>query len=95
MEINRDLVEHLANLSRLHFTDEEMEAMRVDLAKMIGFVEKLNELDTTGVAPLMHMSTAQDIYRDDVASEPMDAAAALKNAKSHAEKYFNVPKVIH
>jgi aspartyl-tRNA(Asn)/glutamyl-tRNA(Gln) amidotransferase subunit C len=95
MEINRNLVGHLANLSRLHFTEEEMEAMRLDLVKMIGFVEKLNELDTTGVAPLMHMSTAQDVYREDVASEPIDSFTALQNAKSHAEKYFNVPKVIH
>jgi aspartyl-tRNA(Asn)/glutamyl-tRNA(Gln) amidotransferase subunit C len=94
MEIDKKLVHHLADLSRLHFTGEEMEAMQQDLTKMIGFVEKLNELDTTGVEPLMHMSSVQDIYREDAAAAPMEVAKALQNAESHTESFFNVPKVL-
>jgi aspartyl-tRNA(Asn)/glutamyl-tRNA(Gln) amidotransferase subunit C len=94
MQIDRTLVEHLANLSRLHFTDAEMETMQGDLSKMIGFVEKLNELDTTGVEPLMHMSQVTDVYRADKAAAPMPVEEALGNARQHAEDFFTVPKVI-
>lgn len=94
MQIDRNLVGRLANLSRLYFTEAEMEAMQGDLSKMIGFVEKLNELDTTGVEPLMHMGQVADVYREDLAAEPMPVEKALENAREHAGQYFNVPKVI-
>lgn len=93
MQTDRALVEHLANLSRLYFTEEEKESMQQDLARMIGFVEKLNELDTTGVEPLMHMTRVQDIFRADEPSDPMPAARALENAAVHGEEFFMVPKV--
>lgn len=94
MQINKELVEHLANLSRLHFSEEELMAMQHDLDKMIGFVEKLNELDTTGVEPLMHMSQVQDVFRDDEANAPIPVANALENASVHNDQFFLVPKVI-
>lgn len=93
MQTDRALVEHLANLSRLHFTEAEMETMQQDLGKMIGFVEKLNELDTTGVEPLRHMSQVQDVYRADKAADPLDAEIALGNAEVHGKEFFIVPKV--
>ena len=94
METNMQLVSQLANLARLHFTDEEMKAMQGDLAKMIAFVEKLNELDTQGVEPLMHMSAAQNVFREDEAGNPVEAGIALQNAQNHTESFFNVPKVL-
>jgi aspartyl-tRNA(Asn)/glutamyl-tRNA(Gln) amidotransferase subunit C len=94
MQINKELVEHLANLSRLHFSEAELVAMQHDLEKMIGFVDKLNELDTTGVLPLMHMSQVQDVYRADEALAPMPATSALENASKHNDQFFLVPKVI-
>jgi aspartyl-tRNA(Asn)/glutamyl-tRNA(Gln) amidotransferase subunit C len=93
MQIDRALVDHLANLSKLYFTDEEKETMQQDLAKMIGFVEKLNELDTTGVEPMRHMSQVQDVFRNDVAAAPMHVKEALENAAVHGEEFFMVPKV--
>jgi aspartyl-tRNA(Asn)/glutamyl-tRNA(Gln) amidotransferase subunit C len=65
MEVNEELVSHLANLSRLHFNEEEKKEIREDLQRMISFVDKLNELDTTGLEPVLHMSTegnAKDSY---------------------------------
>jgi aspartyl-tRNA(Asn)/glutamyl-tRNA(Gln) amidotransferase subunit C len=94
MQIDRTLVEHLANLSKLHFTDAEMETMQGDLSKMIGFVEKLNELDTTGIEPLMHMSQVMDVYRADEAAAPMQVEKSLENARQHGGNFFTVPKVI-
>jgi aspartyl-tRNA(Asn)/glutamyl-tRNA(Gln) amidotransferase subunit C len=71
MHIDKSLVAHLSNLSRLHFTEDEMVSMQSDLEKMIGFVEKLNELDTSGVEPLMHMSQVKDVFRADLAATPI------------------------
>jgi aspartyl-tRNA(Asn)/glutamyl-tRNA(Gln) amidotransferase subunit C len=93
MQIDRALVDHLANLSRLYFTEQEKENMQQDLARMIGFVEKLNELDTSGVEPLRHMSQVQDVFRTDEASPPMPAEKSLENAAVHGEEFFLVPKV--
>lgn len=94
MQTDRALIEHLANLSRLYFTDAEMETMQQDLGKMIGFVEKLNELDTTGVEPLRHMSEVQDVYRPDEAAAPMAVEQAVGNAAVHGDEFFMVPKVL-
>jgi aspartyl-tRNA(Asn)/glutamyl-tRNA(Gln) amidotransferase subunit C len=94
MQINRDLIGHLANISRLHFSDEELLAMQNDLIRMTGFVEKLNELETIGVEPLMHMSSVQDIFRNDAPACPMEVSMALENAPVHNGNFFLVPKVI-
>jgi len=56
MEVNDAMVDKLANLARLQFNDTEKEGIKTDLQRMIKFVEKLNEVDTTGVEPLLHMS---------------------------------------
>ena len=61
---------------------------------MIGFVDKLNELDTTGVAPLLHISNNMNILREDIVEGSISSAEALKNAPVHDEQYFKVPKVI-
>src|SRR5882762_7613525 len=65
MEVNDALVEKLANLSRLTFNEEEKQAIKKDLQNMISFVDKLNELDTTGVEPLLHVSDNINILRTD------------------------------
>ena len=61
---------------------------------MIGFVDKLKELDTTGVQPLLHMSELDDVLRDDVVQGSLSRAEALKNAGDNDGTYFRVPKVI-
>jgi aspartyl-tRNA(Asn)/glutamyl-tRNA(Gln) amidotransferase subunit C len=58
MEVNEALVNRLALLGRLHFTETEKEEIRSDLQRMISFVDKLNELDTEGLEPVLHMSSA-------------------------------------
>lgn len=98
MEVNDELIDKLANLARLEFNAEEKEEIKEDLRKMIGFIDKLNELDTTGVEPLLHMSDNVNILRDDDNSANCDMAIsrsdALKNAPLHDEHFFKVPKVI-
>jgi aspartyl-tRNA(Asn)/glutamyl-tRNA(Gln) amidotransferase subunit C len=94
MEVNDALVEKLANLARLQFNDIEKENIRKDLQRMIQFVEKLNEVDTTGVEPLLHMSEEVNVLRDDKVEGSISRAEGLQNAPVHDGEFFKVPKVI-
>lgn len=94
MEVNDALVEKLAHLARLQFDASEKEEIKKDLQKMIAFVEKLNELDTTGVDPLLHMTDEINVLREDEVKGSITREAALKNAPLHDEQFFKVPKVI-
>lgn len=94
MEVNDALVDKLANLARLKFDASEKEEIKSDLQKMIQFVEKLNGLDTTGVAPLLHMSDNVNILRVDEVRGSISREDGLQNAAVHDEQFFKVPKVI-
>ena len=94
MNVNDELVDKLANLARLQFNAEEKEEIKNDLQKMIGFIDKLNELDTTGVEPLLHMSDNVNVLREDEVSGMISREDALKNAPFHDDEFFKVPKVI-
>jgi aspartyl-tRNA(Asn)/glutamyl-tRNA(Gln) amidotransferase subunit C len=94
MQVDDALVEKLATLALLQFDENEKEAIKSDLQKMIGFIDKLQELDTTGVEPLMHMSETVNVLRDDVPGEMLTHEQALRNAPHHDSQYFQVPKVI-
>ena len=78
----------------LQFNAEEKEAIKSDLEKMIGFVDKLKELDTTGVEPLLHMSDHTNVLREDIPANMLTREEALQNAPHHDGVYFKVPKVI-
>jgi aspartyl-tRNA(Asn)/glutamyl-tRNA(Gln) amidotransferase subunit C len=94
MEVTETLVDNLANLSRLQFNPEEKKEIAHDLQRMIAFVEKLLQIDTTGYEPLLHMSDNIDQYRDDVISGQLNRETALANAPSTDDQFFKVPKVI-
>jgi aspartyl-tRNA(Asn)/glutamyl-tRNA(Gln) amidotransferase subunit C len=94
MQVNDELVDHLANLARLSFKPEEKEGIRIDLQKMISFIEKLNEVDTTGVEPLLFMSDEVNVLREDEVQGSITTEAALQNAPRHDGEFFKVPKVI-
>ena len=94
MEVNIELVDKLAHLSRLQFNDSEKEQVHADLQRMIQFVEKLNELDTTGVAPLLHRSDGINVLRDDEVKGSITTVEALLNAPQQDGVFFKVPKVI-
>ncbi len=94
MEVNDELVNNIAQLARLKFEEHEKEEIKVDLQKMITFIEKLNELDTTGVEPLLHMSDSINVFREDEVTGSVTRKEALSNAPHHDEQFFKVPKVI-
>ncbi len=94
MEVNDELVNNIAKLARLEFRDDEKDEIKIDLQKMISFIEKLNELDTTGVEPLLHMSENVNVLRDDQVKGSITKEDAFLNAPNHDEQFFKVPKVI-
>ncbi len=94
MEVNDALIRQLETLSRLEFNDDEREGIRQDLQRMITFVEKLGELDTTHVKPLLHMTKDANVLRNDEALPGISREEGLQNAPAHTATYFSVPKVI-
>lgn len=95
MEVTDKLVDNLAHLARLQFNDQEKAEIKKDLQKMIAFVDKLNELDTSNVSPLLHMSDNVNMLRKDEVKGSVERNEALSNAPEKTDKYFKVPKVIN
>jgi aspartyl-tRNA(Asn)/glutamyl-tRNA(Gln) amidotransferase subunit C len=94
MEVNDALIDHLANLSRLRFDDAGKAGIKADLQQMISFIEKLQEVDTSGVDPLLHMSDNISILREDIVQGSISREEGLKNAPDTDGVFFKVPKVI-
>ena len=95
MKLNEKMVDKLAKLSKLEFNEQEKSSILKDMNKMLAFIEKLNELDTDDVEPLIHMTNEVNILRDDVAENSISREEALKNAPAKDSTYFKIPKVLN
>ena len=95
MQVTNETVDKLAHLARLEFEADDKEKMKADLQKILGFVEKLNELDTTGVEPMVFMTEDHNVLRQDEVRQEITKADALKNAPKADSDYFRAPKVIN
>jgi aspartyl-tRNA(Asn)/glutamyl-tRNA(Gln) amidotransferase subunit C len=94
MEITTQTVDKLSNLAQLQFSETEKEEIKADLNKMIGFIEQLEKIDTKGVEPLLHISDAVNVLREDKIAGSISREDALLNAPSSDGQFFTVPKVI-
>lgn len=94
MKINRELLDKMAHLARLEFDDKDAEKMMHDMTAIINWVEKLNEVDTTGIEPLTSMSHEVNSLREDKIQSQLTAEEVLKNAPRKTDTYFSVPKVL-
>lgn len=94
MTIDKETVEKVATLARLELSETEKEEMIADMSKILDFMAKLNELDTTGVEPLVYMTEGANVLRDDIVKQQITHEEALQNAPKHDEDYFLVAKVI-
>lgn len=94
MLVDDALIDKLSRLAMLQFSEDERASIKADLQKMIGFVDKLKELDTAGVEPLLHMSSNVNVLREDIPGNMLTREAALENAPQHNGVYFMVPRVI-
>jgi aspartyl-tRNA(Asn)/glutamyl-tRNA(Gln) amidotransferase subunit C len=94
MPITREEVEYVAHLSRLALTEAEMERFAVQLDAILHYMEKLNELDTEGVEPMVHGVEAPELVRHDEVGESLPRQEALQNAPESSEGCFKVPRII-
>jgi len=94
MKITKDMVEYVANLARLNLTEQEKERLTEDMAEILAYVDKLNELDTSGVEPTSHVMPIYNVLREDVVKESYDREIILENAPSKEDGCFKVPKVV-
>ncbi|MEY3367355.1 MAG: hypothetical protein RI973_510 [Bacteroidota bacterium] len=94
MHIDRELILKIENLARLELSEAEREQLGADLNKILQMVEKLKEVDTSGVEPLAYISAAGNAWREDVVSGQVDGNSALSVAPATDGAHFLVPKVL-
>ncbi|MBE7175956.1 MAG: Asp-tRNA(Asn)/Glu-tRNA(Gln) amidotransferase subunit GatC [Mucilaginibacter polytrichastri] len=94
MQLDDKIVHKIAQLARLDIPENEHAKLLEDMNRILGFVEKLQEVDTEGVEPLIYMNDEANVFRADAVKEQFPPETALQNAPQHDAKYFRVPKVI-
>lgn len=92
--LNRQEVEEIALLARLALTDDEIERLRGDLAAILAYMDTLQDVDTTGVAPMTHAVPMHLRLREDRIALSLPAEQVVASAPAHVDTYFEVPKII-
>ena len=94
MKLSAQDVEYVAKLARLEVTETEKEKFTAQLNDILLYIDKLNELDTTGVTPMTHAIAVTNAFREDTVLESLGTERALANAPDARGEFFRVPKVI-
>jgi aspartyl-tRNA(Asn)/glutamyl-tRNA(Gln) amidotransferase subunit C len=94
MNITRNEVQHVAKLARLALPEAELDALTGQMDAILHYVEKLKELDTTGIVPTAHAVPMENAFRPDRVKPSIGLEGALQNAPVAADGCFRVPKVI-
>jgi aspartyl-tRNA(Asn)/glutamyl-tRNA(Gln) amidotransferase subunit C len=94
MSVSKKDVEYVAELARLSFSEEEKENLIGDLNRVLGYVEKLNELDTDNVEIIVNPYYIENKFREDEIERSMGLSSVLGNAPDKLEEYVVVPKII-
>ena len=94
MQLNNETIAKIAHLARLEVSEAEKETLLKDMNKILSFMEKLNELDTSGVEPLIYLSDDINVLREDEVKQEITLQEALQNAPNQDGQYFKVAKVI-
>ncbi len=87
-------IEYVARLARLSLTESEKERFRKDLAEILAYVGKLNQIDTEAIQPTSHVLSVQNVFRDDEVSPSLPKDVVLANAPQKKGGLFKVPKII-
>ncbi|MEN9440891.1 MAG: hypothetical protein RLZ33_967 [Bacteroidota bacterium] len=94
MKISEEIVDHIAHLARLEFEGDKKQAILNDMENIISFMDKLSEVDTDNVEPLIFMNDEYNKLREDVAQVTVTQDEALRNAPKKDSDYFRIPKVL-
>jgi aspartyl-tRNA(Asn)/glutamyl-tRNA(Gln) amidotransferase subunit C len=93
-EIGIEQVEHVAMLARLELTEDEKHALTPQLDEVLGYVEKLNELDTDAVEPTAHILPIHNVMRSDELRPSLEPEDVLRNAPKLTGTLFQVPRIV-
>ena len=93
-KISKKDVEYVAKLARLKLRETEKEAHAEQLNKILGYMDKLNQLDTTHIKPTSHVVEMQNVFREDAVNPSIPVDNAIQNAPDKKDNFFRVPKVI-
>ncbi|MBL4753040.1 MAG: Asp-tRNA(Asn)/Glu-tRNA(Gln) amidotransferase subunit GatC [Flavobacteriales bacterium] len=94
MQIDESTVDKIANLAKLEFDVEAKKEIIKDLTRVLDFVDKLNELDTEHIEPLVYMTDEKNVLRKDKVVQKISQQDALRNAPQKDSDYILVPKVL-
>ncbi len=92
--INREVIEYVGILAKLELNEEEKEQAKRDMNKMLTYIDKLNELDVTGVEPMSHVFPVSNVFREDVVTNGDERDLVLGNAPAQKENCFKVPRTV-
>ena len=90
--ISDETIEYVGILSKLELSEEEKEQAKKDMGSMLDYIDKLNELDTTGIEPTSHVFPVQNVFREDVVTNGDESEKTLKNAPGEKDNMFMVPR---
>ena len=93
-KIDKTQVKKVAKLSRLELTETEIEEFTGQLSAILGYIEKMNELDTDDVEPLAHCLPVSNVFREDCVKESLGTEKTLANAPQRDGEFFKVPKIL-
>ena len=94
MPVTLEDVARVADLAKLTFSEEEKRQLVKELNRILEYMERLNELDTTEVSPTSHVIPIKNVFREDQVAPSLSREELLANAPSRDEAYFRIPKVI-
>ena len=92
--ISDETIEYIGILAKLELSDEEKKCAKKDIGEMLDYIDKLNELDTSGVEPMSHIFPVYNVFRDDVVTNGDEREKTLLNAPEQEKDCFVVPKTI-
>ena len=88
--ISDETIEYVGILSKLELSEEEKEQAKKDMGSMLDYIDKLNELDTTGIEPMSHVFPVQNVFREDVVTNGDESEKTLKNAPGEKDNMFKI-----
>ena len=94
MAIDRKTVKYVAHLARIKLTDEELSRLSLQLEDIVNFIDKLKEVNVTGIKPTSHILPVNNVFREDKPTKSLAVEGALSNAPAQKEVFFVTPKVI-
>ncbi|MCI9540582.1 MAG: Asp-tRNA(Asn)/Glu-tRNA(Gln) amidotransferase subunit GatC [Lachnospiraceae bacterium] len=93
-QITDEIIEYVGILAKLELSEEEKEQAKQDMEKMLDYIGQLNTLDTEGVEPMSHVFPIQNVFREDIVTNPDGSEEILSNAPAKKDRSFMVPKTV-